>query len=106
MQPYRDLWISGRATPGYPAGNHSTPGATVLYQRPDSSVLELTTLNVHNVELENREAAELPSLRRTRKTGLFELSRLGLDRSRRPAPEPGRRRAARDKAKAGEAALN
>ena len=57
MEQYKDLWISGHATPGYPGGNNSTPGATVLYQRPDNSVMELTKLNVHNFELENRELA-------------------------------------------------
>ncbi len=69
-EQYKDLWISGHATPGYPGGNNSTPGATVLYQRPDNSVVELTTLNVHNFELENREVAELIGL---------ELARLIVD---------------------------
>ena len=70
MEQYKDLWISGHATPGYPSSNHSTPAASVLYQRPDNSVVELTTLNVHNFELENREVAELIGL---------ELARLIVD---------------------------
>jgi len=70
MEQYKDLWISGHAIPGYAGGNNSTPGGTVLYQRPDNSVLELTTLNVHNFELENREVAELIGL---------ELARLIVD---------------------------
>jgi hypothetical protein len=70
QEQYKDLWISGHATPGYPGGNNSTPGATVLYQRPNNSVVELTTLNVHNFELENREVAELIGL---------ELARLLVD---------------------------
>ena len=48
----------------------TTPGACVLYQRPNNSVVELTTLNVHNFELENREVAELIGL---------ELARLIVD---------------------------
>ena len=70
MEQYKDLWISGHATPGYPGANNSTPGATVLYQRPNNSVVELTKLNVHNFELENREVAELIGL---------ELARLIVD---------------------------
>ena len=70
MELYKDFWISGHATPSYPGGNHSTPGACVLYPRPDNSVVELTTLNVHNFELENREVAELIGL---------ELARLIVD---------------------------
>ncbi len=70
MEQYKDLWISGDATPGYPGGNNSTPGACVLNQRPDNSVVELTTLNVHNFELEDREVAELIGL---------ELARLIVD---------------------------
>jgi len=70
MEQYKDLWISGHATPGNPGGHNLTPGATILYQRPDNSVLELTTLNVHNFELENREVAELIGL---------ELARLIVD---------------------------
>ena len=62
QEQYKDFWISGHATPGYPAGHNLTPGASVLYQRPDNSVVELTTLNVHNFELENREVAELIGL--------------------------------------------
>ena len=41
-----------------------------MYQRSDNSVVELTTLNVHNFELENREVAELIGL---------ELARLIVD---------------------------
>ena len=70
MEQYKDLWISGHSTPGYPGGNNLAPGATVLYQRPDNSVVELTTLIVHNFELENREVAELIGL---------ELARLIVD---------------------------
>ena len=66
MEQYKDLWISGHATPGYPGGNNLTPGATVSYQRPNNSVVELTTLNVHNFELENREVAELIGLQLAR----------------------------------------
>ena len=46
MEQYKDFWISGHATPGYPAGLNLTPGATVLYQRPNNSVVELTNLDV------------------------------------------------------------
>jgi hypothetical protein len=66
QEQYKDLWISGHATPGYPGGNNSTPGASVSYQRPDNSVVELSTLNVHNFELENREVAELIGLQLAR----------------------------------------
>ena len=36
MEQYKDLWISGHATPGYPGANNSTPGATVLNRFPPS----------------------------------------------------------------------
>ncbi len=48
----------------------TAPGACVLYQRPNNSVVELTTLNVHNFELENPDVAELIGL---------ELARLIVD---------------------------
>ena len=62
MEQYKDLWISGHATPGYPAGHNLTPGASVLYQRPDNSVVNLTTLNVPNFAFEDREVTELIGL--------------------------------------------
>ncbi len=70
MEQYKDLWISGHTTPGYPGANNSTPGACVLYQRPDNSVVELTTLNVHNFVFEDHEVAKLIGL---------ELARLLVD---------------------------
>jgi hypothetical protein len=62
MEQYKDLWISGHATPGYPAGHHLMPGASVLYQRRDNSVVELSKLDVHNFTFEDRETAELIGL--------------------------------------------
>ena len=70
QEQYKDLWISGHATPGYPAGLNLTPSATVLYQRPNNSVVELTRLDVHNFAFENRQEAELIGL---------ELARLIVD---------------------------
>ena len=70
MEQYKDLWISGHATPGYPGANNSTPRACVSYQRADNSLVDLTKLNVNNFELENREVAELIGL---------ELARLIVD---------------------------
>ena len=70
QEQYKDLWISGHATPGYPADRNPTPGACVLYQRPDNSVVELTTLNVHNFVFEDHEVAKLIGL---------ELARLLVD---------------------------
>ena len=70
QEQYKDLWISGHATPGYPAGLNLTPGATVLYQRPNNSVVELTRLDVPNFAFEDRQEAELIGL---------ELARLILD---------------------------
>ena len=70
MEQYKDLWISGHATPGYPAGNNLTPGATVLYQRPNNSVVELTRLDVSDFTFEDRQEAELIGL---------ELARLIVD---------------------------
>ncbi len=70
QEQYKDLWISGHATPGYPGGNNSTPGASVSYQRPDNSVVDLTKLNLDNVDLADREVAELFGL---------ELARLIVD---------------------------
>ena len=79
MEQYKDLWISGHATPGYPGGNNSTPGVAVLYQRSNHSVVELTTLNVLNFELENREVAELIGL---------ELARLKILKGTKPSDLP------------------
>ena len=59
MEQYKDLWISGHSTPGYPGANNSTPGASVSYQRPDNSVVDLTRLDVHDFTFEDREVAEL-----------------------------------------------
>jgi hypothetical protein len=70
MEQYKDLWISGHATPGYPGAFNSTPCASVLYQRPDNSVVELTKLNVHNFAFQDHEVAELIGL---------ELARLIVD---------------------------
>ena len=70
MEQYKDLWISGHSTPGYPGANNSTPGASVSYQRPDNSVVDLTNLDVHNFAFEDREVAELIGL---------ELARLIVD---------------------------
>ena len=70
QEQYKDLWISGHATPGYPAGRNLTPGASVLYQRPDNSVVDLTRLDVHNFTFEDRDIAELIGL---------ELARLIVD---------------------------
>ena len=70
MEQYKDLWISGHATPGYPAGHNSTPSASVLYQRPDNSIVDLTTLDIHNFEFEDRDVAMLIGL---------ELARLIVD---------------------------
>jgi len=47
-----------------------TPGACVMYQRPDNSVVELTRLDVRNFAFEDREEAELIGL---------ELARLIVD---------------------------
>ena len=58
MEQYKDLWISGHATPGYPGANNSTPGASISYQRPDNSVVDLTTLDVHNFTFEDHQVAE------------------------------------------------
>jgi len=55
----KDLWISGHATSGYPAGHNLTPGASVLYQRPDNSVVGLTNLDVPNFAFNDREVTEL-----------------------------------------------
>jgi len=70
MEQYKDLWISGHSITGYPGAHNSTPVASVLYQRPDNSVVDLTTLNVHNFAFEDHEVAELIGL---------ELARLIVD---------------------------
>ena len=70
MEQCKDLWISGHATPGYPGANNSTPFASVSYQRHDNSVVDLTTLKLHDFDGENRELAELIGL---------ELARLIVD---------------------------
>ena len=70
QEQYKDFWISGSPRPGYPAGHNLTPGASVLYQRPDNSVVNLARLDVHNFTFEDRELAELMGL---------ELARLIVD---------------------------
>ena len=70
MEQYKDLWISGHATPGYPGGHNSTPGASVLYQRADNSVVNLTRVDALNFAFEDREVTELIGL---------ELARLIVD---------------------------
>ena len=62
MEQYKDFWISGHAIPGYPGAQGSTPGATVLYQRPHNSVVELTKLDLHNFALEDHGVANLIGL--------------------------------------------
>ena len=70
MEQYKDRWIPGHATPGYPAGHNLTPGASMLYQRANNSVVELTRLDVGNLAFEDRQEAELIGL---------ELARLIVD---------------------------
>ena len=70
MEQYKDRWIPGHATPGYPAGHNLTPGASVLYQRADNSVVGLTKLDVPNFAFDDREVTELVGL---------ELARLIVD---------------------------
>ena len=67
---YKDFWISGHAIPSYPAGHNLTPGACVLYQRSDNSVVELTRLDILNFTFEDRQETELIGL---------ELARLLVD---------------------------
>ena len=70
MEQYKDLWISGHSIAGYPGAHTSTPVASVLYQRPDNSVVTLTNLDVRNFTFEDREVVELIGL---------ELARLIVD---------------------------
>lgn len=70
MEQYKDLWISGHAIPSYPGTHESTPVASVLYQRPDNSVVELTTVDVRNFTLQDHDVANLIGL---------ELARLIVD---------------------------
>ena len=70
QEQYKDFWISGHATSGYPAGLNLTPGACVMYQRSDNSVVELTRLDIPNFAFEDRQEAELIGL---------ELARLIVD---------------------------
>ena len=70
MEQYKDLWISGHAIPGYPRAHDSTPVASVLYQRPDNSVVALTTVEVRNFTLQDHDVANLIGL---------ELARLIVD---------------------------
>ena len=70
QEQYKNFWISGHATPGYPAGHNLTPSASVSYQRTDNSLIDLSTMNVHNFTFDDREDAELIGL---------ELARLIVD---------------------------
>jgi len=70
MEQYQEFWISGHAIPGYAGAHGSTLGATVLYQRPDNSVVELTKLDLHNFTFEDHDVANLIGL---------ELARLIVD---------------------------
>ena len=62
MEQYKDFWISGHNTPGYPAGRNPTAGVSVLYQRPDNLVVELTTLNINNFAFEDHVVVKLMGL--------------------------------------------
>ena len=57
-------------SPAIPAAITRRLVASVLYQRPDNSVVDLTTLNVHNFTFADHEVAELIGL---------ELARLIVD---------------------------
>ena len=59
QEQYKDFWISGHSITGYPGAHNSTPVASVLYHRPDNSVVDLTTLDVHNFAFEDHEVGEL-----------------------------------------------
>ena len=70
MDNDKDLWISGDSITRYPGAHSSTPVASVLYQRPDNSVVGLTKLDLHKFAFENHQVAELIGL---------ELARLIVD---------------------------
>ena len=94
QEQYKDLWISGHAIPGYPAGHNLTPGASVLYQRPNNSVVELTRLDIPNFAFEDRDVTELIGLELARlivDTCYPELMREREESERRVVERQGRR---------------
>ena len=72
MLQYNGFWISGSAMPGPPYTDYWTPGGAVLFQRQNSSVVELVRFNLESFELEDQGVAALFGL---------ELSRLVVDTS-------------------------
>jgi hypothetical protein len=59
MQRHNGFWISGTAIPGPPYTTYWTPMASVLKQRANSSLVELTRLNLDDFELDDDGVAEL-----------------------------------------------
>ena len=72
MMQYNGFWISGSAMPGPPYTDYWTPGGAVLFQRQNSSVVELVRFNLESFELEDQGVAALFGL---------ELARLVVDTS-------------------------
>ena len=72
MMQYNGFWISGSAMPGPPYTHYWTPGGAVLFQRQNSSVVELVRFNLESFELEDQGVAALFGL---------ELARLVVDTS-------------------------
>lgn len=66
MQPYKDFWISGRATPGPPYTQYWQASGSLCYQRPDSSVVELARFTLDFFKFDNRGVAELFALETAR----------------------------------------
>ena len=53
MMHHNGFWISGAAMPGPPYTDYWTPGGVVLFQRQNSSVVELVRFNLEGFELED-----------------------------------------------------
>ena len=59
MQQHNGYWISGSAVPCPPYTTYWTPQASVLRQRPNGSLVELTRLVIDDFELEDDGVAAL-----------------------------------------------
>jgi hypothetical protein len=70
MQQHHGFWISGTAIPGPPYTTYWMPQGSVLRQRSNGSVVELTRLTLDDFELESDGVAELFGL---------ELARMVVD---------------------------
>jgi hypothetical protein len=93
-QQHNGYWISGAAIPGPPYTTYWNPSGSVLIQRDEASVVELTRFTLHAFDLDDDAVAALFGLELARlvvDTWSPELMRKRQDVERR-TKKPTRRR--------------